>query len=129
MKIFSLSTLDSEPSDPKTFVGQARLTRMNDAADRPHTNVYRVAFEPGARTHWHTHTGPQLLQGIEGTCRYQKDGGAVREADVGDLIAIEPGERHWHGAGPDGPMIHVAINIDAKTSWFEAVTDAQYAAS
>ena len=100
MKVFSLSTLESEPSDPKTFVGQARLTRMNDAADRPHTNVYRVAFEPGARTHWHTHTGPQLLQVIEGTCRYQKDGGAVREADVGDLIAIEPGERHWHGAGP-----------------------------
>ena len=129
MKVFSLSTLESEPSDPKTFVGQARLTRMNAAAARPHTNVYRVAFEPGARTHWHTRTGPQLLQVIEGTCRYQEDGGAVREAAVGDLIAIEPGERHWHGAGPDGPMTHVAINIDARTSWFEAVTDAQYAQS
>jgi quercetin dioxygenase-like cupin family protein len=126
VKVFSLSTLDSEPSDSKTFVGHARLTRMHDAADRPHTNVYRVAFEPGARTHWRTHTGPQLLQVIEGTCRYQKDGGAVREADVGDLIAIEPGERHWHGAGPDGPMTHVAINIDAKASWFEAVTDLEY---
>jgi 4-carboxymuconolactone decarboxylase len=126
MKTFTLGALDSEPADPNTFVGRARLTRMNDAAADPHTHVYRVAFEAGARTNWHLHTGPQLLQVIEGTCRFQKDGDRVREALVGDLISIEPGERHWHGAAAAGPMTHIAINIDAKTQWLEPVTDEDY---
>ena len=126
MKIFTLATLDSEPSDPTTFVGLARLTRMSDAAAHPQTNVYRVAFEAGARTNWHRHSGPQLLQIIEGTCRFQTDGERVHEAVVGDLISIAPGERHWHGAAPAGPMTHIAINIDAKTEWFEPVTDEDY---
>ena len=127
MRLFTLAALDSEASDPNTFVGRARLTRMNDAADHPSANVYRVAFEAGARTNWHSHTGPQLLQIIDGTCRFQKDGGQVREAVVGDLISIAPGERHWHGAAPAGPMTHIAINIDATTRWYEPVTDAEYA--
>ena len=127
MKHFTLSRLAGEPSDPNTFVGQARLTRMDGAADAPRTNVYRVEFEAQARTHWHSHSGPQLLQIVAGVCRYQVEGGPVREAAAGDLVAIAPGERHWHGAARGGPMTHVAINIDAKTSWFEAVTDAQYA--
>ncbi len=127
MRVFTLATLDSESSDPHTFVGQARLTRMNDAASQPKTHVYRVAFEASARTNWHSHTGPQLLQILEGVCRYQKDGEPVREAAVGDLIAFEPGERHWHGASPGGPMTHAAINIDATTAWFEPVTDEEYA--
>ena len=127
MRVFTLSTLDSEPSDPNTFVGHARLTRLNDVAAEPQTNVYRVAFEASARTNWHSHTGPQLLQIVEGTCRFQKDGGPLGEATVGDLISIAPNERHWHGAAPGGPMTHIAINIDAKTSWFEPVTDEEYA--
>jgi quercetin dioxygenase-like cupin family protein len=127
MKVFTLATLDAEPADPHTFVGQAWLTRMQDAATSPHMNVYRVKFAPGARTNWHSHTGPQLLQIIEGVCRYQNDGEPIREARVGDLLVIEPDERHWHGAAPDSSMTHVAINLAAKTSWFEAVTDAQYA--
>ena len=127
MRVFALAALDSEASDPNTFVGRARLTRMNDAAAHPHTNVFRVAFEAGARTNWHSHTGPQLLQIVEGVCRFQQAGEPVREAVAGDLISIEPGARHWHGATADGAMTHVAINIDAQTSWFEPVTDEDYA--
>ena len=128
MRLFSLAALAAEPADPKTFVGRARLTRMDAVSAAPSVNVYRVAFEARARTHWHAHDGPQLLQVVEGVCRFQKDGEPVREAGPGDLIAVAPGERHWHGAGPDGPMTHVAVNIDAKTNWFEAVGDAEYGA-
>ena len=45
----------------------------------------------------------------------------------GDLVAIAPEERHWHGASPDGPMTHIAINLDATTSWFDPVSDDDYA--
>ena len=127
MKAFTLAETDSEPSDPNTFVGQARLTRMDGASKQPTTNVYRVAFDAGARTNWHSHSGPQLLQVLEGVCRYQTDGGEVREAVAGDLLTVAPGERHWHGAAPASPMTHIAINIDATTRWYEPVTDAEYA--
>ena len=127
MRVFTLSTLASEPSDPNTFVGHARLTRMNGVTADPQTNVYRVRFEAGARTNWHSHTGTQLLQIVEGTCRFQKDGGPVGEAVAGDLVSIEPHERHWHGAAPGGSMTHIAINIDATTSWFEPVTEEEFA--
>jgi quercetin dioxygenase-like cupin family protein len=46
---------------------------------------------------------------------------------AGGAIRIEPGERHWHGATPDAPMTHLALNIDAATEWFEPVTDVEYA--
>ena len=127
MKAFTLAETRSEPSDPHTFVGRARLTRMDGASEQPNTNVYRVAFEAGARTNWHSHSGPQLLQILAATCRFQKFGGAIREAVAGDLVTVEPGERHWHGASPAGPMTHVAVNIAATTSWFEPVTEEQFA--
>ena len=127
MKAFTLADTHSEPSDPNTFVGQARLTRMDGVSKQPTTNVYRVAFDASARTNWHSHTGPQLLQILEGVCRYQTDGGEVREAVAGDLLTVAPGERHWHGASPAGPMTHIAININATTAWFEPVSETDYA--
>ena len=127
MKVFTLETLDSEASDPQTFAGKARLTRMNKAATKPNTNVYRVEFEANARTNWHSHSGPQLLQVLSGICKFQTNGGPVQKAVAGDLVSIDPGERHWHGASSSGPMTHVAINIDSTTSWFEPMTDEQFA--
>ena len=73
MRLFSLAGLAGEPSDPKTFTGRARLTRMNGVSDAPPANVYRVAFEARARTHWHAHSGPQLLQIVEGTNQIQRN--------------------------------------------------------
>ena len=64
---------------------------------------------------------------LEGVCRFQQAGEAVREAAAGDLGASAPEERHWHGASPDGPMTHIAINLDATTSWFDPVSDDDYA--
>ena len=127
MQVFTLAALDSEPSDPNTFVGQARLTRMNHTSANPPSHVYRVAFEAGARTNWHSHSGPQLLHIVEGCCRFQRAGGPVQETEAGDLISFAPGERHWHGAGPSAPMTHIAINIDATTTWSDPVTDVEYA--
>ena len=103
------------------------MARMDGVNASPDINVYRVTFQAGARTAWHTHTGPQLLLVVEGSCRLQKEGEAIQEVSAGGAVRIEPGERHWHGATPDAPMVHLAINIDATTAWFEHVTDEQYA--
>ncbi len=126
MRTARLTELGSEPSDPSTFVGQARLTRMPGLSDQPVVQGFRVEFQPAARTNWHTHSGPQLLIVVSGTCRLQKAGGPVEELATGDVACIAPGECHWHGASPDGVMTHVAINIDSTTTWLAPVTDAEY---
>ena len=103
------------------------MVRMDGVNESPDINVYRVMFQPGARTAWHTHTGPQLLLVIEGSSRLQKEGQPIQELLAGGAARIEPGERHWHGSTPDAPMVHLAVNIDAATAWFEQVSDEQYA--
>jgi quercetin dioxygenase-like cupin family protein len=51
------------------------------------------------------------------------DGGAIMP---GDLVWFEPGERHWHGGGPDTYVSHIAISL-GTTDWEDAVTDDEYA--
>jgi quercetin dioxygenase-like cupin family protein len=127
MRIARLAALTSEASDPNTFTGHARMTRMPGLSDAPAIKAFRVEFDPEARTHWHTHSGPQLLVVLEGRCRVQREGEPVREIVAGDVASIEAGERHWHGASADGAMTHLAVNIDSVTTWLEAVSDAEYA--
>ena len=126
MKIFRAAQIAAENGDPKTFTGTAtRTTLASDKGGTP-VNVYRVAFLPGARTHWHTHDGPQWLFVVEGRIRIQKLGEQAQEVEAGDAIVIQPGEKHWHGATATSPGTHLAVNINAATNWMEAVTDAQY---
>ena len=105
------------------------MAHIDGLAERPLVNMYRVTFEPSARTAWHTHSGVQLLLVIGGRCRVQKAGEPAHDVAAGGAIRIEPGERHWHGATPDGPMTHLALNIETTTEWFEKVSDGEYAGS
>ena len=126
MKLFHAGDHPPEPVDPQTFTGRATMARMDGVNEDPSVNIYRVEFKPQARTAWHSHTGPQILLVIEGCCRLQREGEPIQEILSGGVVRIEPGERHWHGASSDMPMVHVAVNIEATTSWFEQVTDDEY---
>jgi len=89
----------------------------------------RVAFEPGARTAWHTHPLGQTLYVISGVGRVQAKGGPVREIRPGDVVWIPPNEKHWHGASPTNGMTHIAMQeaFDGSyVTWMEHVTDAEY---
>ena len=92
--------------------------------------AFRVSFEPGARTAWHSHPLGQTLYVISGIGRIQTAGGPVREIKPGDTVWIPPGEKHWHGASPDNAMCHIAMQEaqDGNTAtWMEMVSDADYA--
>ena len=89
--------------------------------------VNNVFFEPGARTHWHTHAIGQVLAVThgEGLARTRDgDGGRIR---AGDVVHIAAGEEHWHGAGADSYLLHVAISLGSAT-WLDPVSDEDYAA-
>jgi quercetin dioxygenase-like cupin family protein len=126
MKIFRSAAVAAQAGDPKTFTGDVvRATLASDTTGMP-VNVYRVAFAPGARTHWHTHDGPQWLLVVEGRIRIQKLGEPATEVVAGDAVVIQPGEKHWHGATPTEGGVHLAVNVKATTNWLEPVTDEQY---
>jgi quercetin dioxygenase-like cupin family protein len=48
--------------------------------------------------------------------------------EPGDVVWFSPGEDHWHGAGPDSVMTHIAISL-GTTDWGDPVSDADYATS
>jgi quercetin dioxygenase-like cupin family protein len=126
MKIFRAAQTSSEAGDANTFTGDViRTTLASDKTGTP-VNVYRVAFAPGARTHWHTHDGPQWLLVTDGRIRIQKLGEPATEVVAGDAVVIQPGEKHWHGATPSSPGTHLAVNVNTATNWMETVTDEQY---
>ena len=66
---------------------------------------------------------------VSGVGRVQLWGGPLREIRAGDTVWIAPGEKHWHGAGPDTNMVHIALQeaLDGShVAWLEHVTDEQY---
>src|ERR1700690_312611 len=92
----------------------------------------RVAFEPGARTAWHSPPLGQTLYVVSGVGRVQTLGGPVREIRPGDVVWIPPGEKHWHGSSPTNAMVHIAMqeSLDGNyVTWMEQVTDAEHSAA
>ncbi|MGF1471205.1 MAG: cupin domain-containing protein [Rubrobacteraceae bacterium] len=130
MEIFSASNVETRRGPEQWFTG----TTWMDVASvpRPGAGLFRVLFEPGARTNWHTHPEGQILYVVSGTGRAQKEGEDVLEIHTGDTVYIAPDEKHWHGAAPDTFMVHIAINpalaSDGATDWLEPVTDEDYLA-
>lgn len=126
MNVLNPSKIPARPAEPAYFTGAVQLRRMVEAPPPSDVKILRVEFPAGARTNWHTHSGVQVLVVVEGRCRFQHQGGPVQEAGVGEVVHIPPGEKHWHGATPDAPMVHLAINIATDTDWLEPVSDEQY---
>jgi quercetin dioxygenase-like cupin family protein len=129
MKLFGAADVPFEPVDPRNFVGHARVKRLSLVEGDQPVVVYLVDFEPGGRTNWHTHSASQLLLVTEGRGLLQKWGEPVREIGAGDAVAIEPNEKHWHGAAAGTKMAHFAVNVNVTTQWLEPVSDDQYRAS
>ena len=115
------------PSD--WFTGTVRIDPLFPVREPARAAANTATFEPGARTAWHTHPLGQTLIVLSGCGRVQREGGPIEEIRPGDVVWFEPGERHWHGAGPTTAMTHLAIqeSLDGKAvDWMEKVSDADY---
>jgi quercetin dioxygenase-like cupin family protein len=92
-----------------------------------------VEFAPGARTAWHTHPVGQVLEVTAGCGWVQVRGEAAQRISAGDVVLIEAGEWHWHGAGASEGMTHLALNVwdeaGSNVSWGEQVSEQEYAAA
>ncbi|MDH3270025.1 MAG: cupin domain-containing protein [Gemmatimonadota bacterium] len=120
MRRFDGSARPSGSVDPANFVLPGQFQRLIGPADGEPLRLYRVSFEEGARTYWHTHSDAQILFGISGRCVVVDRAGDELLLEPGDAVVIDAGEEHWHGAAPGGAGEHLAINLGAETTWLES---------
>lgn len=110
------------------FNGKGYLEPMiqnEDVYHFPQTNS--VTFEPGARSDWHRHGGMVILA-TGGVGYYQEEGKPAQILRKGDVLKIDAGVNHWHGAAPDSWFSQVVIYDTQYTGGGESkpVTDEQY---
>ncbi|MCC5970494.1 MAG: cupin domain-containing protein [Pararhodobacter sp.] len=129
MDIQRNGSIPSVPGPAGYFTGTVRMDMRFSREAPARVGGVIVTFEPGARTHWHTHPLGQTLIVSAGLGWAQSDGGPRKELRPGDIVWFAPGERHWHGATSDTAMTHIAIAeaLDGEAvTWLDAVSDAQY---
>jgi quercetin dioxygenase-like cupin family protein len=117
----------SEPAGNDHFSGEVRRRDLA-AVDAPSGTALLVTFEPGARTHWHSHPNGQFLYAVEGEGRVVARDGEVARLRAGDLVYAPPGEEHWHGATESERLSHLALSF-GETEWLEEVDQASYEAA
>jgi quercetin dioxygenase-like cupin family protein len=116
---------------PETwFTGTVLIDPIRDPDDQSAIGCAHVRFTPGARTAWHHHPKGQTLYVTDGIGLVCRRGGEAQVIHPGDVIYIEPGEEHWHGATPERFMAHVAMqeadDNGQVVTWLEHVTDEEY---
>ena len=122
----------SQPSSKgpaEYFTGTVRIDPLYQAPEPARMFAASVTFEPGARTHWHTHPLGQTLIVTAGSGWVQAWGQPAQEIGPGDVIWTPPGEKHWHGAKATTSLTHIAIQeaLNGKVvDWMEKVGDEQY---
>jgi quercetin dioxygenase-like cupin family protein len=130
MKILSSKERASRKGPADWFTGNVWLDEIAAGVEPSRLGFFRVSFEPGARTAWHTHPVGQTLHVLNGSGLVQLEGQKIQEIHPGDTVVIAPNERHWHGATANHTMVHLAIQeMDAKgvnVVWMERVTDEEY---
>src|SRR3712207_9585222 len=109
MEIKSAADAATVRARSEWFTGTVWQDPLLEAPEPARVKMVRVTFEPGARTAWHTHPLGQTLHVLSGVGRAQSWGGPVREIKAGDTVWIPPGEKHWHGAGPQTGLVHLAM--------------------
>jgi quercetin dioxygenase-like cupin family protein len=129
MEIIKLGSQPSIKGPEDWFTGSVRINYLFLPNGHRRAGAAEVTFEPGARTAWHTHPLGQTLIVLSGIGCVQREGGAIEEIRPGDIVWIEPGEKHWHGASPIMAMTHIATQEELNgkvVDWMEKVSDEQY---
>jgi len=97
-------------------VSRSRQTII-EPGDSANYNCSVVNFSQGCTTGWHTHTCDQILVVTSGSGMVATEH-EQREINVGDVVHIKAGERHWHGAKANTTMGHITITaVGGQATW------------
>jgi quercetin dioxygenase-like cupin family protein len=129
MDIFTAGSKPTRRAPGEWFTGTVWQDPIIESPAPARLRANRVAFEPGARTNWHTHPLGQTLHVLSGVGRIGVWQGPVREIKAGDTVWIPAGEKHWHGAAPTTRMTHISMQEaqdGSVATWLEPVSEADY---
>lgn len=118
---------EKQPND--RFSGDVFLTPLLARDKNNDFSLGSVTFEPGARTHWHTHPKGQVLVITEGEGFQQEKGKPAQPIRKGDVINIPADTEHWHGASANSKMVHIALTNykgEENVIWLDPVTDEEF---
>jgi quercetin dioxygenase-like cupin family protein len=131
--LITRNTLESVRGPSDWFTGAVYIDTITAPSGDWRIGAASVHFTPGARTAWHTHPLGQTIWVTEGVGLCQRAGGPIEVIRPGDRVFFEPGENHWHGAGPTRFMTHVAMQQADEhanvVSWGDHVSEDEYAAA
>jgi quercetin dioxygenase-like cupin family protein len=127
------NSIETMPGPSGWFTGAVYIDAVAAPSTGSRVSASSVHFTPGARTAWHTHPNGQTIWVTEGIGHAQRRGGPIEVIRPGDRVFFEPGEEHWHGAGRNRFMTHIAmLEVDEAgnaAAWGDQVTDEEYAAA
>jgi quercetin dioxygenase-like cupin family protein len=127
---YTKSSLSTAKGPADWFTGDVYIDPIRDPDEQSAVGCAHVRFTPGARTAWHHHPKGQTLYVTDGLGLVASRNGEVKEIRPGDVVYIEPGEEHWHGATPERFMSHVAIQeadeLGQVVTWLDHVSDEEY---
>ena len=130
MEIIRANSRPTKKASSEYFTGIVWQDPIIEASEPARVRALKVAFEPGARTAWHTHPLGQTLYVLSGVGLMGLRNKTPQTINTGDTIWIPPGEEHWHGASATNSMTHIAIQEELNGSvaeWLEKVSEEQYA--
>ncbi|PXY46655.1 cupin domain-containing protein [Flavobacterium hydrophilum] len=111
------------------MTGEVSYKKQSSDIHPENTMIKEVAFEPCARSNWHSNVSLQLLIVTSGTGYYQEKGNAIRLLHKDEVVTILPGVEHWYGATPFRKFSYIAIitEIDkGHGKWLDSVSDDEY---
>jgi quercetin dioxygenase-like cupin family protein len=125
MRVVKLADIPHEDLGEATPVpgwtgGSVARTRQTiiPAGDSNNYNCSIVNFSLGSTTGWHAHDCDPILIVTSGSGMVATET-EEREIDVGDVVHIKAGEKHWHGAKADTTMGHITVTaLGSKATWF-----------
>ena len=129
MIIHRVGSRKSKKASLEYFTGTVWQDPIIEATEPARVRALRVAFEPGARTAWHTHPLGQTLHVVSGIGLIGLRNKSPELIKNGDTVWIPPNEEHWHGATEKNAMVHIAIQEalnDNVATWLEKVTEEDY---
>lgn len=101
------------------YTGPVQRSRQTiiQPGDSENYNCSVVNFSQGCTTGWHVHDCDQILVVVSGSGKVANEQEEI-EINVGDVVQIKAGERHWHGAKADSTMGHITITlVGSKATW------------
>jgi quercetin dioxygenase-like cupin family protein len=124
MKVVTLRDIPNVPvegaAEPiEGWTGPVSRSRQTiiEPGESANFNCSVVNFSQGCTTGWHIHSCDQLLIVTSGSGMVATEH-EQREINVGDVVQIKAGERHWHGARADTTMGHITITlVGGQATW------------